>query len=458
MNKLDYFFNPKSVAVIGASRNQKKIGHVIFRNFIEGKFKGKVFPVNPKTEKLLNIKCYHSVLKIKEKVDLAVVSIPSPIVPDVLEECGKKRAKTCIIVSGGFKEIGNIELEKKLKTIAKKYGLRIIGPNCLGVFDPYSGVDTIFNPKYKLERPEKGSIAFVSQSGATMSVILDWMAMRGNKISKAISYANGVDVDESDLIEYLAEDGRTKVICLYIEGVRDGRKLLLAAKKTTANKPIVALKGGVTEEGKKATTSHTGSLAGEAEIYRAAFKQSGIVEAHDLEQIFNFARVLSTQPLPKGNRVQIITDGGGFGVLMSDWIVKNKMKIAKMKKRSIDRIREVVPPHAGLENFIDLTGDATTKTYKVSLYSAMEDENVDMVALITLFQPPLLTPDIVEVVIEAVKENKKPIIVIAAGGDYTEVLKKSLEESGVPCFSYPDRAAEALRSLYEYSKIKLKGG
>ncbi|MEE9323321.1 MAG: CoA-binding protein [Candidatus Aenigmarchaeota archaeon] len=458
MSELDYFFNPKTVAVIGASRDQKKIGHVIFRNFVKGKFNGKVFPVNPKTEKLLNIKCYKSVSKIKEKIDLAVVSIPAPVVPDVLEECGKKKVKACITVSGGFKEIGNIELEKKLKTIAKKHRLRIIGPNCLGVFDPYSGVDTIFNPRYKLERPGKGSIAFVSQSGATMSVILDWMALKGYKISKAISYGNGVDVDESDLIEHLAGDERTEVICLYIEGVRDGRKLLLAAKKTSPNKPIVALKGGVTEEGKKATTSHTGSLAGEVEIYKAAFKQSGIVEAYDLEQLFDFARVLSTQPLPKGNRVQIITDGGGFGVLMSDWVVKNKMKIAKMKKKSIDRIREVASPHAGLENFIDLTGDATTKMYKVSLHSAMEDENVDMIALITLFQPPMLTPDVVEVVIEAVKENKKPIIVIAAGGDYTEVLKRSMEENGVPCFSYPERAAEALRALYEYSNIKSKGG
>jgi acetyl coenzyme A synthetase (ADP forming)-like protein len=451
MAKLDYFFTPKSVAVIGVSRNTKKVGHVIFRNFVEGGFKGKLYPVNPKVDEILGYKSYPSVLKIPGKIDLAVISIPAPIVPKIMEECGKKGISAVIIITGGFKEIGRKDLEDDVIKVLKKYRIRVIGPNCVGVFDPYSEVDTFFLPKYKLERPGKGDIAFISQSGALGSVVLDWMSMKGYKISKFISYGNAADVDEADLIDYLSNDDKTKVICAYFEGVKQGRKFYEIASKVTGRKPVIALKGGKTAEGNNAVSSHTGSLAGQAEIYSAAFRQSGVIEAESLEEIFDFARVLSTQPVPKGNRVQVITDGGGFGVLATDWIIKNGLKLAKMKPDTIKRMRNSLPNHVVLKNPIDLTGDANVGRYKVAMEAAVDDDNVDMIVVITLFQIPTLTAEITDVISSYAERSDKPIIVIAAGGRFTEVLKKSMEDFGIPTFSYPEKAARALRALYDYS-------
>jgi len=256
---LKNFFEPKSVAIIGASRNPKKIGHVIFRNFIEQGFKGRVYPINPNTTELLGQKCYPTVLSVKDKIDLAVICVQSPIVPGIIEQCGKKRIKACIIISGGFKEIGNTELENQCIHIAKKYGIRILGPNCMGIFNPVSGVDTLFLPRYKVERPKKGSIAFISQSGALGSVMLDWMAMKGYKLSSFVSYGNAADVDETELLEYLSNTKTTKVICAYIEGVKNGRKFYRVLRKVSKKKPVIILKGGKTQEGTNAIHSHTGS-------------------------------------------------------------------------------------------------------------------------------------------------------------------------------------------------------
>jgi len=452
--RMDKFFNPKSVAIIGASRSPKKIGHIIFRNFIEGGYSGKVYPVNPKTEDLFGHRCYSSVLRIDGRVDLAVIAIPAPVVPAVLRQCGKKGIRAVIIVSGGFKEIGRKDIEDDITKIANKYGIRVLGPNGLGVYDAYSCVDTIFNPRYKLERPEEGRIALMSQSGATMSVLLDWMSMKGYKASKFISYGNATDIDEADLAGYLAEDDKTNVICIYFEGVKRGRKFYDAVKKLSGKIPIIALKGGVTEAGHKAVSSHTGNLAGESAVYSAAFKQAGIIEAENLEQIFDFARVLSTQPAPKGDRVQIITDGGGFGVLTADWVMKNGLKLAQLQKSNTDCLEELTPDHAVISNPIDLTGDATTEMYEKSINTSLNDKNVDMIIVVALFQPPLLTADVTDVISDAARKKKKPIVVVSAGGRYTEVLKKALEDSDVPCFSYPERAVSALKALHEYGKIK----
>ncbi len=455
MKNLKNFFNPKTVAVIGASRNPQKIGHVIFRNFLEEDFKGEVFPINPKADELFGRKCYPSVLDVKKHIDLAIIAVPAEITPKVLEECGKKRISSVIIISGGFKEIGNIELEKKLEKIIKKYKINVIGPNCVGIYDPYSGVDTIFLPKYKLGRPGRGNIAFISQSGALGSVMLDWMAMKNYKLSKFISYGNAVDVDEADLTEYLAKDPKTKVICAYFEGVKEGRKFFEIVKKVSKKKPIIVLKGGITEEGSKAVSSHTGSLAGSYEIYSAVFKQSGVLQAKDLEELFNFARILSQEIMPKGNKVQIITDGGGYGVLTTDALLTQGLKLAKMKKENLNKIKKVSPPHVVLRNPIDLTGDANSERYRVAIEAALEDPGVDIIVVILLIQVPTLDADIVEVVGEAFSRRKKPIIVIAAGGEFVEVLKKSIENFGIPTFSCPQKAAKAIKILYDYSQEKI---
>lgn len=452
MNKLNYFFKPKTVAVIGASRSQMKIGHVIYRNFIEGSFKGKVYPVNPKSEKIIGRKCYSKITHIKDNIDLAVISIPADFVPKALEECGRKGVKAVIIISGGFKESGRADLEKKIENIGKKHKMRIVGPNCIGVYDPKSGVDTVFLPRYKLGRPKTGNIAFITQSGAVGSVVIDWMSRKGYRISKFISYGNAVDVDEADLMEYLVKDKKTKVICAYFEGVKEGRKFFDITKKIAGKKPIVVLKGGVTAAGTKAVSSHTGSLAGSAEVYSAAFNQAGVIQAKDMEELFDFARTLSSHPKPKGNRIQIITDGGGFGVLLADHVINNGLKLARMSKKTTESLRKKMPSYVIIKNPIDLTGDADVNRYQNALNVVVEDPNVDMIGLIVLLQVPRLGGDVVDTIINTVKSSEKPIFVISAGGEYTEVLKKTMEDIGIPTFSYPESAAKSMRVLYEFGE------
>jgi acetyl coenzyme A synthetase (ADP forming)-like protein len=452
MKQLDYFFRPGSVAIVGASRNPKKIGHVMLRNLIEGKFQGKIYPINPKTDGMLGLPCYPSVLKVPGRIDLAVISIPAPLVPRTLDECGRKRVPAVIIISGGFAEVGNKELEEDCCKIIRKYRMRAIGPNCVGIFDPYSEVDTFFLPRYKLERPGEGGIAFISQSGALGSVVLDWMAMKGYRISKFISYGNAIDVDEADLIEHLASDPKTRVICCYFEGLKQGRKFYNTLSRVSGKKPVIILKGGTTQEGSHAVSSHTGSLAGSKAIHSAAFDQAGAIRARNLEELFDFARVLAYQPTPRGNRVQIITDGGGFGVLTTDWVIENRLSLARMDRKNMASLKKAFPPHVVLKNPLDLTGDADVERYRLAIDAAIKDPNVDMIAVITLFQIPTLTADITDVVSAAAGRSSKPLVVIAAGGRFTEVLKKTLEDSGVPTFSYPEKAARALRALYEFGQ------
>ncbi|NOX71865.1 MAG: CoA-binding protein [Candidatus Micrarchaeota archaeon] len=454
MKNLKRFFSPRSVAVIGASSHPKKIGHVIFRNFVKEHFKGKVYPVNPNTESILGHKCYRSILDIKHAVDLAVVAVKANITPRILEECAKKGTKNIIIISGGFKEVGNVELEKKTEAVIEKYGLNVIGPNCVGIFNPYTGTDTLFLPTYRLGRPERGEISFVSQSGALGMMLLDWMKLKGYKLSKFISYGNAIDVDEADLIEYLWKDDETKIICVYMEGAKDGRKFFNIAKKVAKDKPIIVLKAGQTEAGKVAASSHTGALAGSYKIYSSVFRQTGILEAEGLENLFDYARILAYQsdPLPKGRRVQIITNGGGYGVLTADQLVKNGLKLAKPSAATIKRIKEGCPPHVIVKNPIDLTGDADSERYRLAIDAAVNDDGIDMIVVILLPQTPILSDDVVDVIAEAASKKRKPLIVLSAGGGFAEVLKKSIEECGIPTYSYPDKAASALSVLYRFSE------
>jgi len=448
------FFRPKSVAIIGASRNQQKPGHVIYRNFLESGFKGPVYPVNPNAEDIMGHKCYPNMASVPGSVDLAVIVVPAASVPGVMEECGKKHVKGAVVISGGFREIGNTELEEQVKSIAKKHGIRVIGPNCIGLFDPASGVDTIFNPSYKLTRPKPGAISFISQSGAVMSAIMDWMGSKGYRAAKFASYGNASDVNEADLIGWFGADPDTKVICVYLEGVKDGRRFFDTAKTVCKTKPVIALKAGITEEGGQSVSSHTGSLAGQFEAYHAAFKQSGVTEAEDLEQLFDYARVLSTQPLPKGPRVQVITDGGGFGVLATDFIVRSGLMMAKMRTPTINLLKKSFPSYVVVRNPIDLTGNATPEMYGQAIQAALDDDGVDMVLVIALFQTPLLTPEVVELIEEASSKKKKPMIVVSAGGDYTEILKKSMEEKDIPTFSSSQRSVASLAALWNYARCK----
>ncbi|MFH1255753.1 MAG: CoA-binding protein [Candidatus Diapherotrites archaeon] len=451
MKELDFFFYPKTVAVIGASREPGKVGHAIMQNFTSEKFEGKVFPVNPKAEEIMGFKAHSSIAKIKERIDLAVICTPSATVPKVFLECCKKKVPAVIIISAGFEEIGNKELTNSLRALIKKYPkTRVVGPNCLGTLNCANGVDTLFLPQYRLERPEAGVVSFISQSGALGSAVLDWSSMNEYGIAKFASYGNAMDVDESDLLEYLANDLQTKVIVMYIEGVKNGKKFFETAKKYAKKKPIIVLKGGTTEAGTKAVASHTGSMAGSMAAYDAVFKQTGLIKANNLLELFDYARVLSRLPPAKGKRVQIITDGGGYGVVTADEVINHGLELAKMSEKSIAEIRKVVPPYVILRNPMDLTGDANNERYQVAVEAALKDKNVDMVIAIVLYQVPSLDSDVVETIRALNEKSSKPMIVISVGGAYSEVHKRALEREGVVNFSYPDDAVKALKALVEF--------
>jgi len=444
---IDCFFHPKSVAVVGVSRSPKKFGHIIFQNFLKSKFSGAVYAVNPEANEILGRECYKSVLDIPGSVDLAVVVVPSQAVPPVILECAKKGVKACVIVSAGFSEIGRGDLEQEI--FESKGNMRIIGPNVIGIFDSYSHIDTIFNPAHRQERPLEGRISFVSQSGAFGTAIMDWSAHEGIGLSKFVSIGNRLDVNEVDLLEYLASDRNTSVIALYLEGAKSGRLLYETVKSVAKKKPVVILKAGRTPAGSAAVSSHTGSLAGAAAIYTGMFKQAGVIEAKNIDDLFGFSKALAYQPLPKGDRIAIVTNGGGFGVLSADSIIENGLQLAKISKKTLDEVRKKVPNYVTLSNPMDLTGDADSKRYEIALKNIMKDENVDAVIVTLLMQISALGSDIVDV-LKAFRT--KPLLVCSTGGDFTNIHRKMLEASGIPTYSTPESAVKAMKAMVDYSK------
>ena len=447
---LSKFFSAKNIAIIGVSKDPKKVGHIIFRNLIDSNFEGNLFLVNPFADIILNKKVYHSLLNIKENIELAVIALPAKKVPQVIKECGKKKIQNIIIISSGFKEMGNIKLEDEVNNLLEKYKIKCIWVNSLGIFDAYTKLDTLFLPRYRLKRPKPGNISFVSQSGALGLAILDLATSENYGIAKFISYGNATNIDESDILEFLLQDNNTKVICMYIEGVKDGRKFLEIAKKVSKVKPIIVIKGGITEKGKEAALSHTGALAGEAEVYYAAFKQANIIQANSLQEVFNFARILEKSMLTKGDRVQVITNGGGYGVLSIDSIIKNNLSLASLNKKTIEKLKKQLTNLVVISNPIDLSGDATTERYKIAIDACLDDNNVDILLLIVLYQSPLIDTSILDIITEAKDLKKKPIIVVSTGGEFTDTLKRSLEDNGVVNFTFPEDAVKAIKALTEY--------
>ncbi len=451
---LDVFFNPKSVAVIGASHTPGKVGYAILDDLLRGNFKGSVYPVNPDTTPILNKHVYPSIKAIKDAIDLAVIAVPAPAVPKVLKECVEKKIKGAIIISGGFSEIGQEgkKLEEKCKKIIKGKITKVIGPNCIGIYDPVSDLDTLFLTEDRMGRPKSGSIAFISQSGAVGSTILDWLSGEHVGISKFVSYGNAMDVNETDLLEYLSKDNTTNVIAVYLEGIKaDGKKFIEILKKTVKRKPVVILKAGKTERGSKAVISHTASLAGDARIYSAVFKQFGAIEACDWTELFDFCKVFSMQPLPKGDKLLIVTDGGGFGVLAADEAERQGIKLEEPSNAVKKLLSKTLPQYVSLHNPIDLTGDVTTERYKVVMENCINQ--YDGLLAIVLFQVPLLEETIVDVLID-MKKYGKPILCCASGGTFTEKLADRLEAGGIPVYPTPERAVRAFATMVKYSKFR----
>jgi len=452
---LDPFFNPRSVAVVGASERPGSIGRALMTNLLE-RFRGRIYPVNIKYDKVFNLKCFKSVLEIPDDVDLAVIAVPADVVPKVAEECGKKGVKALLVISAGFREVGDVgaERERRLVEIVRRYGMRMIGPNCLGIYDPYSGLDTIFNPSDRQGKPGPGSVAFISQSGALGAALLDWFTEQGIGLSKFVSYGNAADVDESDLIEYLVEDPRTRVIAAYIEGVRNGRKFLRAvARAVVSGKPVVILKAGRTERGVRAVASHTGSLAGAYEVFRGALRQCGAIVVNDLHELLIAIRALSVGWRAPGRRVAIVTNGGGAGVLATDAIESLGLSVAELSPSTIEELRKALPPAASPYNPVDVLGDAPAERYEKALEIVGRDPRVDMVMVIALLQSPALDADrLVEVLSSASKKLGKPMVFVAPGGGYASSYLAKVQSIGIPSFRDPVEAAKALSYIYCFSE------
>ncbi len=446
------FFSASSIAIIGASRTPGHIGNVILQNFIRSNYPHKLYPINPNAAEIYNIKCYPSVLAVKEPIELAVIAVPANLVIPVIKECAKKKIQNVIIVSAGFAEVGNKKLQEELKKVLTKNKIHCIGPNCLGIFDTYSKIDTVFIPRDRIRRPLAGNLTIISQSGALGSTLLDLCSLESIGVSKFISYGNAVDIDVPELLTYLENDTTTKSICIYIEGLKDGKAFLEAAKKVTKKKPIIVLKGGTTKTGSIAALSHTASLAGDAEVYRGAFKQANCIIAKSFEEFVDLAEIFAKSPKASGSRIAVITNSGGHAILVSDAIDHHKLPLAQFSSKIKDQLKKSLAP-VPIRNPLDLLGDATAERYRIALDACINDPNIDIILLMCMPQTPLIQVKELLTVIENAKNiSKKPIICVTSGSTFAEQLKLAIEKMGLPCYHFPEEAVRSIAKFVDYYK------
>jgi acetate---CoA ligase (ADP-forming) len=454
-HQLANLFAPETIAVIGASRNPEKIGNSIVKNILDSGYKGKVFPINPREKEILGLKCFVSVedIPLKENgraAEVAVIAIPAGRVLEAVKDCARSGIKLVIVVSAGFKEIGHegMELEKELTAFCRNHGIRLIGPNCVGLMHTHSPLNASFARGF----PQKGNIAFISQSGAMLVSILDWSQMVGLGFSHFVSLGNKADLNEIDFLEYAAWDPTTRVILCYLEDIVNGQKFLEVASRISVRKPIIILKAGASPEGARAVTSHTGALAGSDNAYNAAFKQSAVFRADSMEELFDMAVAFAQQPLPKGDRIAIVTNSGGPGILTTDQIGKKGLHMARFTAETTKQLREFLPQEASIYNPVDVLGDAGADRYIFAMERVLLDPQVDSV--ITLLCPTAMTESIeVARAIVDVRQRlpKKPFLAVFMGGKEIQAAEKLLSEAEIPCYTFPERAVAAMAGLVRYS-------
>lgn len=447
---IESLFNPRSIAVIGASETKGKLGNDVMRNLIESGFKGRIYPINPKAGEILGHKVYRTVKEVAGTIDVAVIVIPAQFVIKAVEECGERGVKALVIITAGFKEIGHEgqELEKVLVTLAEKYEMVIQGPNCLGIIN----TSAPYNASFSSGTPRKGTIAFASQSGALMTGILDWSLMEKIGFSKFVSLGNKAHLDESDFVEAFGKDPDSTFILLYIESVVDGRKFMDVCRKVVKNKPIFVVKSGVSTAGARAASSHTGSLAGSDTAYDVAFKQSGVRRASDMAALFDVASVYDDMHLPSGNRVAIVTNAGGPGILTTDACEASGLQIASLSPYTVDHLKENLPPAAAVYNPIDALGTAQPEDYSLCIETALRDENVDSVLVLLTPQAMTKQTETAQVIVDARgKYPNKPLIAVFMGGNSMVYPRIVLTEGHIPVFDFPERAVHALAELYKYT-------
>ncbi|HEY3272851.1 MAG TPA: acetate--CoA ligase family protein [Methanocella sp.] len=448
---LEKMFYPESVAVIGASKEKGKVGRAVLDNLING-FRGHIYPINPKADEIEGLKCYKTVLDVPGEIDLAVIVIPSKFVPETVRECGKKGIKYLVIISAGFKEVGpeGARLENEVKTIAKEYDIRIVGPNCLGIINTYSKCNASFAKKM----PPKGNVSIITQSGALGTAILDWSEMTDVGFANFVSLGNKADLNEIDFMKAWKDDKETQVILAYLESITDGQRFMEVAREVSKKKPVVVVKSGRTSAGARAASSHTGSLAGADTAYDAAFAQSGVIRANTIDEFFDLAGGFSAQPVPIGKRVAIVTNAGGPGILATDACEKHGLQLATLSTETIERLKSTLPAAAGLYNPVDVLGDASAALYEFALDTVLADPGVDGVIVVATPQAMTDPVGIAKVIVKVCKTTDRPILPSFLGGVEMEKGVQVLKQHRLLNYQDPERAVYTMHMLTKYHGIK----
>ncbi|MCL6611688.1 MAG: acetate--CoA ligase [Peptococcaceae bacterium] len=453
MGVLNSFFSPESVAVIGASRTPGKIGHAIVKNILGSGYRGKIYPVNPREAEIAGLQCFPEVGAIGGGVDLAVIAVPAAATPRVAEQCGRAGVRNLVVISAGFKEVGRegLALEKELATACRSYGMRLLGPNCVGMMDTHTPLNASFSGVF----PAAGDIAFISQSGAMLVAILDWSKAQGLGFSKIVSLGNKAGLTESDFIEDAAGDPNTRVILCYIEDVADGRHFLEAAREASAKKPLIILKSGTSRAGAQAASSHTGALAGSNLAYDTAFRQSGVIRASTMAELFDLAVAFSSQPVPRDNRVAVVTNAGGPGIITTDQIENRGLAMSRFRKETIETLRAGLPEESNVYNPVDVLGDAGADRFRLAVNSVLADDNVD--SMVVLVCPTAVTEyrETAAAVIEARRSHPgKPVFAALMGGQSMAEGARMLSGAGIPSYTFPETAVSVIGGMARYSAIR----
>ena len=445
-SSLENFFNCKSIAVVGASNTKGKIGYDVLNNIINAGFKGEIYPINLKAEEIMGLKCYKKLTDINGNIDLMVLIVPSKSIPAIMEQAGQKGIRAGVIISGGFREAGNLELEQEVLNIARKHSIRLLGPNCQGL----SYTPNKLCASWPLINTE-GSMGVISQSGTVAAQIGIWAQEEGLGVSSIVSLGNKVDVNEIDLIDYYVSDKNTEVISLYIEGVGDGRKFIDTLKK--CDKPVVILKPGRTKEGRKAVVTHTDSIAGFSEVFEGICKQYGFINAHNISELYDFSKAFAYMKKPNGNKVLIITSSGGSGALATDECIEAGLCMANLSAEVKQELKANLPGHCVINNPFDLTGDADAAMYKYVIESVAK-EDIDIIYVI--FGDPL--PEVAEIIIGLEEKVRQKLAICFLGGGDVQIRETlKMHKMGIPVFPTPERAAAVLRKLLNYKKGDIHG-
>jgi acetyltransferase len=452
---IEFIMNPRSIAVVGATNRPGSVGLAVFRNILSAGFQGVLYPVNPKAKSVWSVKAYPRLADIPDEVDLAVIIVPAEVVCSILEEAGKKQVKGAIVISAGFKEVGGhgVELENCVKEVVGKYDIRLVGPNCLGVINNNENV--CMNASFATKMPKAGNIAFISQSGALCTAVLDYAEGRDIGFSKFVSFGNKADINEVDLLHYLKDDPDTDVILMYLEDIAHGRAFLETAREITwqAHKPMLAIKSGRSAEGARAAASHTGSLAGSDNAYDALFLQSGILRVEGIDELFNRALAFAKQPIPKGNRIAIVTNAGGPGIMATDAAIRHNLRMATLSEETKQKLKQELPPTASIQNPVDVIGDATHERYEDAIRHVLMDENVD--GAIVILTPQAMTDvlETAEIVPHVMKGINKPVLCSFMGIVDVSRGIQYLEKHGIPNYAFPEAAVRSMASMAFYAGL-----